>query len=211
VQNGFGDSGRKELLAAAPAFGITVAADERYGQGDTDMTAQLTKIRGTDAQAVINWSIGPPQVIVTKNVQQLGIRLPLFQSHGFGSRKNIEQAGPAAEGVMAVLGRIMIPESLPDNHPQKAPLLAYKKTYEGKTGKELSAFGGYAWDALRLVAEAMKAVGPDPSRIRDRIEATRNFPGVSGLFNFSAEDHNGLTKDAFEVLVVKDGKFLPAN
>ena len=67
VTAGFGDFGRQELKRVAPVYGISVVADERYGPKDSDMTAQLTKIKGTDAQALVNWSIGPPQVIVTKN------------------------------------------------------------------------------------------------------------------------------------------------
>jgi branched-chain amino acid transport system substrate-binding protein len=208
VSNGFGDSGRKELLAAAPAFGITIVADERYGQGDNDMTAQLTKIKGSGAQALVNWSIGPPQVIVTKNVQQLGIKIPFYQSHGWGNIKNIEQAGPAAEGVLAVLGQLMVAEGLPDAHPQKKVLTAYKKAYETRFKKDVSAFGGYAWDALSLVADALKTAGPDRARIRDHIAGRKNFVGISGIFNFSPEDHNGLTKDAFEILKVKDARFV---
>ncbi len=210
VSNGFGDSGRKELLAAAPSFGMTIVADERYGQADTDMTAQLTKIKGTDAQALINWSIGPPQVIVTKNVQQLGMKIPFYQSHGWGNIKNIEQAGPAAEGVLAVLGRLMVADALPDGNPQKKVLVAYKQAYETAFKKDVSTFGGHAWDALHLVADALQAVGPDRDKMRDFIENRKGFIGTGGIFNFSPEDHNGLTKDAFEILVVKDGKFVLA-
>ncbi len=211
VSNGFGDSGRKELLAAAPAFGITVVADERYGQGDTDMTAQLTKIKGSGAQALVNWSIGPPQVIVTKNVQQLGIKIPFYQSHGWGNTKNIEQAGAAAEGVLAVLGRLMVADGLPDGHVQKKVLTTYKKSYETKFKKDVSTFGGHAWDALYLVVDALQTSGADRAKIRNFIETKKGFVGTGGVFNFSPDDHNGLTKDAFEILVVKNGKFALAD
>lgn len=210
VSNGFGDGGRAELKKAAPKYGITIVADERYGGKDTDMTAQLTKIKGTDAQAIVNWSIGPSQVIVTKNVQQLAIKIPLFQSHGFGNTLNIRQAGDAAEGVIAPIGRLLVADVLPDDHPQKAVLTQYKKDYESKFGKEVSTFGGHAWDAFNLVVEALKTVGPDKAKIRDHIENKKNFVGTGGVFNFSPEDHNGLTIDAFEVLQVKNGKFVVA-
>lgn len=60
------------------------------------MTAQLTKIRGTDAQAILNFGFGSGPAIVTKNVRQLGIKLPLYQSHGVASKKYIGLAGDAA-------------------------------------------------------------------------------------------------------------------
>ncbi len=207
VSNGFGDSGRKELKAMAPEFGIEIVADERYAPADSDMTAQLTKIKASGAQAVVNWSIGPPQVIVTKNLKQLGITLPFYQSHGWGNTKNIEQAGSAAEGVLAALGRLLVADTLPANHPQKGVLVSYKKAYETKFGKEVSTFGGHAFDALTLLAEALKSAGADRDKIRDYLENRKGFVGTYGIFNFSPQDHNGLTKDAFEILVVKDGKF----
>lgn len=207
ISNGFGDGGRQELLAAAPKYGIEIVADERYAPADSDMTAQLTKIKGTDAQALINWSIGPPQVIVTKNVRQLGITIPFYQSHGWGSTMNIEQAGKAAEGVLSPLGRLIVADRLPDDNPQKAVLVKYKNDYETKFGKEVSTFGGHAYDALHLIIEALKEVGPDRNGIRNYLENRKNFIGTGGVFNFSPTDHYGLTKDAFEMIQVKNGRF----
>ncbi|MBN2373149.1 ABC transporter substrate-binding protein [bacterium] len=208
VSSGYGDSGRMELQKAAKNMGITIVADERYSGKDTDMVAQLTKIKGTDAQAIVNWSVGPTQVIVTKNVRQLGLNIPLFQSSGFGSTKNIEQAGSSAEGVMVPVGRILVAELLPDSHYQKKVLMDYKKEYESRFGTEVSTFGGHAYDALYIVLEAIKAVGPDRAKIREYIENSKGFVGIADIYNFSATDHCGLTKDAFEMLMVKDGRFV---
>jgi branched-chain amino acid transport system substrate-binding protein len=205
VTAGFGDFGRQELKRAAGAYGITIVADERYGPKDSDMTAQLTKIKGTDAQALINWSIGPPQVLVTKNWNQLGMKIPLYQSHGFGSRRNIELAGGAAEGVLCPLGHVIVAEKVKADHPQKVVITKYKTEYEKQFKTEVSGFGGYAYDALYLLVDALKAVGPDKEKIRDYLESkVKNWPGVSGVFNLSPEDHTGLKKDAFEMIVVKN-------
>ncbi|UCF03095.1 MAG: branched-chain amino acid ABC transporter substrate-binding protein, partial [Deltaproteobacteria bacterium] len=79
------------------------------------------------------------------------------------------------------------------------------KAYQEKYNEPLSSFGGHGWDALNLVIDALKAVGPDSAKIRDYIETRTNFIGQHGVFNFSPTDHNGLTKEAFEMVVVKDG------
>jgi branched-chain amino acid transport system substrate-binding protein len=206
VSTGFGASGREELLRLAPIMGIEIVADERYGPKDTDLTAQLTRIRGTEAQAIVNWSVGPTQVLAVKNWRDLGMEaIPLYQSHGFGSRKNIELAAGAAEGVLCPLGRVNIPDLVSADHPQKEVIMAYNQAYQEKYNEPLSSFGGHAWDSLMLVVEALEAVGPDCAKIRDYIEGRKNFVGQHGIFNFSATDHNGLTKDAFEMVVVKDG------
>lgn len=206
---GFGQSGRAQLKKLAPDMGITIVADESYNPADTDMTAQLTRIRGTDAQAVVNWSIVPAQSIIPKNMKQLGMTIPLYQSHGFGNLRYVQAAGEAAEGIIFPAGALLVAESLPDTHPRKALLLQYKKDYESEFGESASTFGGHAYDALHLVINAVKEVGPDRAKIRDFIENTKGFQGTAGTFNFSPEDHNGLTKDAFELITVKGGKFVP--
>jgi branched-chain amino acid transport system substrate-binding protein len=205
---GFGDQGRNQLKKLAAGFGIEILADETYGPQDTDMTAQLTKIKATGAQAVINWSIVPGQVIVAKNLRQLGMKIPLFQSHGFGNIKYAQTAGEAGEGIIFPCGRLLALATLPDDHPQKEVLLRYKWEYETKYGEDVSTFGGHAWDALQLVIMALREVGPDREAIRSYIENTNNFVGTGGVFNFSPEDHNGLDKDAFEMLTIENERFV---
>ena len=206
VSTGFGASGREELLRLAPEVGIEIVADERYGPKDTDITAQLTRIRGTEAQAIVNWSVGPTQVLAVKNWRDLGMTsIPFFQSHGFGSPKNIELAAGAAEGVFCPLGKVNIPLLVADDDPQKKVIMLYNESYEAKYNEPISSFGGHAWDSLNLVIDALRTVGPDSAKIRDYIENRKNFIGQHGVFNFSPTDHNGLTKDAFVMVVVKDG------
>jgi len=206
ITTSFGDAGRKALLELAPKFGISVVADERYGPKDTDMTTQLVKIKSAGAQAVINWSVGPGQVIVTKNWHALKMGIPLFQSHGWGSKKNIELAGKAAEGVIAPLGRLVVWDKLSDKHPQKALLKKYVTDYEARYKSEPGTFGGHAYDALMIVVAALKNVGPDKKKIRDYIEnKIKNWPGTGGIFNMSPIDHCGLDMTAFEMVIVKNG------
>lgn len=206
ASTGFGASGREELLRLAPEYGITVLADERYGPKDTDLTAQLTKMREAKVEAIVNWSVGPTQVLAIKGWRDLRMEnIPLYQSHGFGNRKNLELAGNAAEGVLLPLARVNVGPLLADSHPQKKVIMAYTEAYEKKYKEPVSSFGGHAWDALHLAVAALKAVGPDPAKIRDFLENTKGFVGQHGIFNFSPQDHNGLSKDDLEMIVVKNG------
>ncbi len=204
---GFGAAGREQLKALSEGYGIEIVADETYSPGATDMTAQLISIRNSGAQAVINWSIVPAQSIVPKNMKQLRIELPLYQSHGFANIKYAEAAGEAAEGSIFPAGRIMAAKSVPADHPQKTVLMDYKAAYESTFNDHVSTFGGHAYDGMHLVANALKKVGNDPAKIRDELEQSR-FVGIGGIFEFSPTDHCGLDKTAFEMLTVKDGKFV---
>lgn len=206
VSDGFGASGREELVRLAPDFGITVVADERYDPKDTDLTPQLTKIRSAQPQAIVNWSTGPTQILAVKNWRDLGMdSIPLYQSHGFGNKKNLELAGPAAEGVLLALARVNVGPLLPEDQPQKKVIMGYITAYDAKYKEPVSSFGGHAWDSMQLAIAALKAVGPDRAKIRDFLENTKGFVGQHGIFNFSAQDHNGLSKDDLEMVVVKNG------
>ena len=202
---GFDKSGREQVLKLAPQYGITLVADESYGNKDTDMTAQLTKIRATDAQAIINFGFGQAPAIVTKNIKQLGITLPLYQSHGVASKNFIDLAGDAAEGVRLPAAALVVAEQLPDADPQKPVLLAYKNKYETKYGP-VSTFGGHAYDGLMIAVGALQRAGStDKAKVRDEIEKTKGFIGTAGVFNMSPQDHMGLTLDAFKMVEVRKG------
>ncbi len=205
ISTGFGDAGKKALHEVAPRYGMSIVADEKYGPKDSDMTTQLTKIKASGAQAVINWSVGPGQVVVTKNWHDLKMGIPLYQSHGWGSKKNIELSGKAAEGVIAPLGRLVVWEKLSDKDPQKAILKKYTQDYEARFKNEPGTFGGHAYDAVMMLAEAIRKVGPDKKKIRDYIETNiKHFPCTGGVFTMSPKEHCGLDKSAFEMVVVKN-------
>lgn len=206
---GFGKAGKEQLEELAPTAGIEIAISEVYDKSATDLSGVLAKVKAQNVQAVVNWSIVPAQSIVAKNMKQIGMDVPLFQSHGFGNIKYVQQAGEAGEGILFPAGRLLIVDELPAGHPQKAPLAKYKKDYEEKYGEDVSTFGGHAYDALMIVVEGIKKAGTiDREAVRNAIE-TLEFVGTGGVFRFSAEDHNGLGLDAFEMMTVKDGKFVP--
>jgi branched-chain amino acid transport system substrate-binding protein len=206
---GFGKAGKEQIAKLAPEYGIQIVLDEVYDKAATDLSAEATKLKGSNAQAVLNWSIEPAQSILVKNIRQLGITIPIYQSHGFGNLAYARAAGTAAEGVIFPLGHLAVADALPAGNPQKPVLVAYRDAYQKRYGEEVSGFGGYAWDAFQLLAAAVEKVGLDRAKVRTALESTQGFVGQSGVFRFSPTDHNGLGMDSFEMLTVKDGKFVP--
>jgi len=208
--SGFGKAGREQILKIAPEYKIEVVEAEVYDAKATDLSAAVAKIKANPSiQGVINWSVVPAQSIVVKNIRQAGWNVPIFQSHGFGNIKYVDAAGAAAEGVIFPAGRLLMADQLPDGHPQKALLVKYVKDYESKYKETASTFGGHGYDAFMIFEKAVAVAGPDKDKIRAAIEGLKDLPGTGGVYNFSATDHNGLTLDAFEMMTVKDGKFVP--
>jgi branched-chain amino acid transport system substrate-binding protein len=206
---GFGNAGKGQLEKYAPEHGIEIAIAEVYDRAATDLTGVLTKLKAQEVEAVVNWSIVPAQSIIPKNMKQLGMDVPLFQSHGFGNIKYAEAAGEAAEGIIFPCGRLLVADVLASGHPQKDLLVKYKSDYESKFGEDVSTFGGHAYDAFIILKEAIEKAGSvESAAVRDAIEGLQGVVGTAGIFNMSASDHNGLGLDSFEMLTVKDGKFV---
>jgi branched-chain amino acid transport system substrate-binding protein len=209
VSDGFGQAGREVLKALVPADGFELVADEVFGPKDTDMTAQLTKIQGASPDAIICWGTNPGPAVVAKNRVQLGIKTPLYMSHGVASKKFIDLAGDAAEGILLPAGKITVAEKLPDSDPEKAQLVAYAKAYEEKFKAPVSTFGGHGYDSLHLAVKAIEAAGSDkPQAIRDTLEKTKDFPGIGGIFTYTPTDHAGLGPDAFIMLRIEKGDWV---
>ena len=202
---GFDKSMRGECLKVAKNHGIDVVADETYGGADTDMTAQLTKIKNTaGVQAVLNAGFGQGPAIVTKNYKQLGINVSLYQSHGVASKQFIQLAGDAAEGVRLPAAALLVSDKLPDSDPQKIVVSRYRSEYETRFKSDVSTFGGHAYDGLMLAVEAIKKAGStDKARVRDALEATKGYIGTGGVVNMSPTDHMGLDLSAFRMLEIR--------
>jgi branched-chain amino acid transport system substrate-binding protein len=176
------------------------------------MTPQLNKIKNTaGVQAVLNPGFGQGPAIVTRNYAQLGIQLPLYQSHGVASKSYIELAGPAAEGVRLPAPALLIADKLAAEDKQKGVVGRYKTAYEAATGQPVSTFGGYAFDGIQLLAEAIRrADSAEPGKIRDAIEQTAGYVGVTGIYTMSPTDHLGLGTESFRMLEIKGGDWVPA-
>jgi branched-chain amino acid transport system substrate-binding protein len=210
---GFGKSMNAQCHKVAPQYGIKIIHDETYGPRDTDMTPQLTNIKNAKGvQAVVNPGFGQGPAIVVRNYRQLGITMPLYESHGVCSKQFIKLAGDAANGVRLPCAALLVADKLPNSDPQKKVVVGYKTKYEKTTGQQVSTFGGHAYDALMILTGAMKRAGSaDKAKVRDEIEKTHGFIGTGGVFNMSPKDHLGLDLSAFRMLEIKGGDWTLVN
>jgi branched-chain amino acid transport system substrate-binding protein len=204
---GFGQSGRKETLAVAPKFGISIVADETFGPKDTDVTAQLTKVKANaEVQALFVFGAGQGPAVVTKNATQLGIKLPLYQSHGVASEEYIKLAGASAEGVRLPAAALLIAAKLAANDAQKKVVSDYNREFAERWKTDVSTFGGHAYDALAIYAAAVRrANSVDKEKVRAEIEKTQGYVGTAGVFKLSDKDHMGLDPSAFRLLEIRKG------
>ncbi len=207
--SGFGQSVQKELLATAPKIGIEVVVAETYALKDTDMTAQLTKIKhNPDVQAVFVLGTGQGPVIVSKNMSQLGIELPHYETHGVASEEFIRLAGAFSEGIRLPATALLVADKLSNNDSQKKVITDYVKAFKERYKTNPSAFGGNAHDGFMLYVNAVNTANSvDKEKVRTALEATKNFVGTNGHVNMTPTDHMGLDLSGLRMLEIRKGEW----
>ena len=209
--DGFGRDGKTTLESLASEYGLKIIIGESFQVTDSDMTPQLIKIKAASPEALICWTIGKAGAIVAKNVKQIGLQIPLFQCHGQPDPTYIELAGKASEGSLMPSTKLMVASQLPNSDPQKKVILEfirfYKEVYHYDRQFPINTHSGYAWDAIYIVANAMKKAGTDNEKLRDAIEKTKGYVGVSGIYSITPEDHNGLGTDSMVMVQITNGQW----
>ena len=192
VNDDFGKGGVTAFVERANRYGIQIVADEKYTRGDIDYTAQLTKLRGAGADAILDWSRYHEGALIAKQVKQMGIKLPIFGSDGAAHPKYIELGGDAVEGVYyathfspATSGHLPVARKLVEK-------------VRAKYGKAPDFIHAEAYDAALVALDAIRRAGSlDRDKIRQAITTT-DLDGTRGRIRF---DKNG--DPTFDTHVVK--------
>ncbi|HLA82442.1 MAG TPA: ABC transporter substrate-binding protein, partial [Thermoleophilia bacterium] len=209
-ENAFGSSGSAEIEKTAPGLGLEVVANESYKTNDTDLTAQLTKIKGANPEVLVVWGTNPGPALAAKNMKQLSMTIPYVGSHGIANKSFIELAAEAAEGVVFPAGRLLVPSSISDPN-QKAVTEAFINEYKARFNASPNTFAGYAFEAVSLLVDAIKRAGStDAAAVQAALNSTQNFWGPDGAYNYSATNHDGLVPEDMIMVKIQGGAWVLA-
>lgn len=218
----FGQGGLIELEKLAPRKGVEIVAKESFARGAIDVSTQITRALGRNPQAFLIWAIPPGANVANRNIRDLGVQFPVYQSHGVANKTFLDLGGASVEGTLLPSGKILAAELLPSTDKQKKVLLSYVERYESRFGKGTrNTFGGHALDAMLILQPAIERTlkqgirpentGGFRSVLRDQIErGTKELVGITGIFNFSPKDHLGLDRRAAVMMQVRSGNWAPA-
>lgn len=211
VNNPYGDSGVTAWEELAAAGDVELVGIERFEATDTDMTTQLNSLAGAGAEAIVTWAIPPGAPTVRRNaVENLGIELPMYFDAGAGAELFVELAGAAADGALVIHPRTLIWDQVGADDPQAEALTEFGSAYTGEFGA-MSGFAGYAWDALGLLRTAIEQAGDtEPEAIIEAMEGLGEYVGVTGTYEITADDHQGLGEGDLVMLTVEGGEWRPA-
>ena len=193
----FTKSGFDTMKKVAEDIKLKILTIETFQKGQADYKAQLTKIKSLNPDAVFCSALYEEGAVILSQARKMGIKVPFVGGNGFNSPKVIDIAKDAAEGLI-----VATPWFAEKNDPKvKAFVAKYQKAY----GKKPDQFAAQAYDALYIMAEALKKAGKaDRTALRDALAGVKNFNGVLGKFSFDAERDVEMEPN---VLVIKGGKF----
>jgi branched-chain amino acid transport system substrate-binding protein len=218
-EDSYGEGGWNELKRVAKEKSLEIIAAERFARTDTNFTPQALKIKQANPDAVYFHAIPPASALAQQALRRVGYAGPTYHGGGSANVAFIALAKEAAERAIVGTGPLLIYRDLPDSYNAKPEIIRFSEIYGKKFGADkIDIFPGQAWDAGRLAIDAAERAvkaGADLSkledarqRLRDAVETTKDFPGVDGIFNYSATDHLGLDLRSTFLAEVKGGKFV---
>jgi branched-chain amino acid transport system substrate-binding protein len=210
----FGTDVGATLKPVAEEAGVQILAEEVYAPTDTDMSAQVTRVRALKPDAIFDMSSNPPPgAIVAKKIAQLGMSVPIVVGVNLQTKVFAELSGDAAEQMIFIGNKASI-EDVPDSDPLapniKAFRAAFKETDPGETVVGLSTTCA---DAILLAQAAAKTLGAKAlggDALRQGLESLHNVPGIQGIWSFSPTSHESSMKDGIALLKYAKGKWVAA-
>jgi branched-chain amino acid transport system substrate-binding protein len=210
----YGEGWYGEFAKVAEVRKLALVGNERFNRADTSVTGQVLKLLAAKPDAILIGAAGTPAALPQKALRERGYKGPIYQTHGVANNDFLRVGGKEVEGTLLPSGPVLVAAQLPNDNPVKKSAVEYVGKYEAVHGKgSVTAFGGYAWDAGLLLAQAVPAAlkkaqpGSREFRkaLRDALEASRNVAGAHGVYNMSAQDHLGLDQRARVMVTIQDG------
>lgn len=188
---------------------IQVVARETINLQDLDIKAQLNNIKSKNPEIVLAFVTGEPAVQIRKQMNEVGLNVPMIGPHSSATREFIKLIGNVEPGkVMAVAGKIADSSSVSPDDPQKPVIDEFVSTFGAKYGYTPGYIEGFGYDAIRIAVAALKEVGPDREKIKDFINNLKNFPGALGMYNVDPKNNRtGLSYQDLILVEINNGKW----
>lgn len=203
---GYGQGGLKDMEEIAKLQDIKIAATERFGVGDTDMTSQLSKMKAANVDTVVVWAQGTPIAQLVCSMEKINY-FPLTLTSWAADNITFYDAAGKALAEKPIFMRTVSETRTP----------AQQKLFD-RIGSKLKAPGSFSfalhgYDSVLLLAQAMKqANGTDGAAVRAALEDLKTpVQGVLKTYEkpFSKTNHEALTAKDLVWIRWKDGKLLP--
>jgi len=179
--------------------GATIVLEDTIKDKETDFSAQITKLKGANADVLVFTGYYTEAALIMKEAQKQGLNISLIGGDGLYGQDLAKLGGDAVEEKVILYCGF----STDQPSPETAKFL---ENYRKKYNEEPDMFSAQYYDAVMILAQAMEATGSsDPKVFKDELAKVKNYPGVSGQTSFRA-DREPIKSPVF-LLTIKDGAF----
>ena len=198
VNDDFGKGGFDAFGEAGKKHGMSITTEERYSRGDLDFTGQLTRLRASNPDALVEWSRYTEGALIHRQIRQMGWDIPRFGSDGIGAPAFLELAKEAANGVI-------YPTPFSPATSSKLPaaqdfIALVRKTYN----KPPDFVHAQAFDAFNIAIAAIeRAKSVDRMAVRDALRQT-DHQSVRGPFKFDQKGDPTLVTSIVRIVDIKE-------
>ncbi len=189
----------------AKDYGLEVVGIEQYKQDDADLSPPISKMHAAGARAILKIGLGGTTLTAAKNIKQLGLDMLMLTS-----LEDLAVFRPVAEVLgdkfFFVASPAQVYEALPEG-ALKQEIAKFLTPWRAKYQDRDPNWAGRAWDAVMLTKTAIeKAKSFDGPKVRDALETITGFQGTTGVYNFSPENHQGITENPLYLARIRDAK-----
>jgi len=183
-------------------LGGTIALEDSYEDKATDFSAQITKIKALSPQPDFYYVAAMPDNIGTlvKQFRDAGLNGPIVGGDGYDTPDLVKTAGASTSKVFFTTHALMDASIGTDGI--KKFIAAYKTEFGNDPENAFAALG---YDTVYLMADAIKrAGGTDSTAVKNALEATKDFKGITGSISFSPGVH--VPQKGVTVIDIEGGK-----
>jgi len=199
ANNRYGRVGTLHFNRSATRIGFPIIIEERFGDGETDFTAQIERVKKTSPDAILVWGNAKESALILKQLRELGMNQPVYGSDRMVNEIFLKTAGDLAEGIITTCQ--YNPES---NDPK---FRAFKENYTKRFGHDPDVFAAHAYDGMNVIIEAIKKAGLNRALIRDVLTDLKTFQGYQGVTGPIVFDGSWNNIRPIYLAKVSNGKF----
>ncbi|MBI3039853.1 ABC transporter substrate-binding protein [bacterium] len=196
--NKYGSQGARTYESLSSQEGQLIVAKEEYEGGDTNFSAQLQRIRGSNPDGILVWGLFKESALIVRQIREMGIAVPIFGGDGMAVKDFLFLAGPSGDGVVLTFPFI------PSNGGEKARDFVTK--YKRAFGTEPDSFAAHAYDAFMILSHALVNSEGSPPSVREELAKKKEYEGVCGKGGFDSTGNE--TRPVF-LAQVDSGQFAP--
>jgi len=194
-----GEAGVLKAAALPENKGMEITANEHFNPSEVTVTAQITRVKASNAQALIAWTTGTPFGTVLRSASDDGLDIPILTTNGNMTFAQMAQYTSFLPKELLFPGFAYVAsEPTPGMTPQQRDFIAAMKS----AGIKPDFQSGMPWDPAMIVIDALRHVGADApaDKIRAYMAALHGYQGITGPYDFRDGTNRGLNEKGVVVM-----------